>query len=286
MSTRIFVFLLLAGMSLAHADPPKKPAHAKAPAEAVQPPDQIDVDAMARAKDVDSAASSDQSPPADATQVDASAPAGASASGETTAAPADSAAAETPQAAPAETDADTGTGASQAPATDMSPTTAAEPVPEPGAAASATPETPVDSAASDAAAEPADTTTPAADAAATAPVITPDEALRSIAAGCESRATSLLDEAEKADYESVTRDFDAKMRSALPPPKFKEQWESLGRFGKLVARGQSHVGTGEGYTIVIIPLIFEKKNLVAQIACGSDGRIAGFHVAPAPKPQF
>ena len=36
----------------------------------------------------------------------------------------------------------------------------------------------------------------------------------------------------------------------------------------------------------MIPLIFEKTNLVAQIACGSDGRIAGFHVTQAPKPQF
>jgi len=116
----------------------------------------------------------------------------------------------------------------------------------------------------------------------------PSDTEKRIAAGCVARATSLLDEAQKADYGNVTRDFDAKMRTDMPAAKFKQQWESLGQFGKLVARGQSHLGTGEGYTLVMIPLIFEKNNLVAQIACGSDGRIAGFHVTEAPKttPQF
>jgi hypothetical protein len=116
--------------------------------------------------------------------------------------------------------------------------------------------------------------------------LTEESAEKSIAAACTSRAASLLDDAAKADYSSATRDFDAKMRTALPVPKFKQQWESLAQFGKLVARGQSHLGKGEGYTLVMIPLIFEKTNLVAQIACGSDGRIAGFHVTQAPKPQF
>jgi hypothetical protein len=68
----------------------------------------------------------------------------------------------------------------------------------------------------------------------------------------------------------------------MPPPKLKDAWDQLSQFGKLVARGQSHLGAGDGYTIVIIPLIFEKANLVAQIACGTDGRIAGFYVKPAP----
>lgn len=109
---------------------------------------------------------------------------------------------------------------------------------------------------------------------------------RSLAASCIARATSMLDDAQKSDFAGATRDFDAKMRTDMPPPKLKQQWDSLAQFGKLVARGQSHLGTGQGYTIVMIPLIFEKTNLVAQIACGSDGRVAGFHVTQAPKPKL
>lgn len=119
--------------------------------------------------------------------------------------------------------------------------------------------------------------------AADAPVETEE---RSLAASCVARATSMLDDAQKSDFAGATRDFDAKMRTDMPAPKLKAQWDSLAQFGKLVARGQSHLGTGQGYTIVMIPLIFEKTNLVAQIACGSDGRVAGFHVTQAPKPKL
>lgn len=105
-----------------------------------------------------------------------------------------------------------------------------------------------------------------------------------LAAACEARATALLDAAQKGDYAAATRDFDAKMRSALPVAKFKQAWESLAQFGALQARGQSHPATGEGYLVVTIPLIFEKANLYAQTACGSDGRIAGFFVKPLEVP--
>ena len=102
----------------------------------------------------------------------------------------------------------------------------------------------------------------------------------SIAAGCEARATSLLDAAQKRDYAGATRDFDAKMRSALPPPKFKQAWESLAQFGSLQGRGQAHPMKGDGYIAITIPLIFDKANLYAQVACGSDGRVAGFYIKP------
>lgn len=145
------------------------------------------------------------------------------------------------------------------------PPTSTESAPEAPAAASSTP-----------APKSADTSFPAP--ALTAPP--PDSQEKRIAAGCEARATSLLDAAQKGDFATATRDFDAKMRTALPAAKFKEMWASLAQFGALQARGQSHPGKGEGYYMVMTPLIFDKQNLVAQVACGSDGRIAGFYVKP------
>jgi len=108
---------------------------------------------------------------------------------------------------------------------------------------------------------------------------------RRAASACEARAKSLLDAAQKGDYAAATRDFDAKMRSALPVPKFKQAWESLAQFGALQARGQSHPIKGEGYIAVTVPLVFEKANLYAQVACGSDGLVAGFYVKPLETPQ-
>ena len=239
MSIRVFAFALLAVASLGYAAPPKKTN----PPPTQDPADSIDVDAIARAKDADSA-----TPPAEDAPPQAVEP---SSEGVPT------------EATPAEVP------PSDAPAADATPATA----PEASVA-------PADAPTRETAAAPADASI---DATKPPP---PSEGEKRIAAGCVSRATSLLDEAQKADYGAVTRDFDAKMRTDMPAAKFKQQWESLAQFGKLVARGQSHLGTGEGYTLVMIPLIFEKTNLVAQIACGSDGRIAGFHVTEAPKPQF
>jgi hypothetical protein len=90
----------------------------------------------------------------------------------------------------------------------------------------------------------------------------------------------LLDAAQKGDFANATRDFDATMRGAMPPAKLRQAWESLAQFGRLQARGQSHPMTSDGYVAITIPLIFDKANLYAQVACGSDGRIAGFYVKP------
>ncbi|WP_306580903.1 DUF3887 domain-containing protein [Dokdonella sp.] len=107
-----------------------------------------------------------------------------------------------------------------------------------------------------------------------------DDAARSLVKSCEARATALLDAAQKGDFTAATRDFDATMRSALPVPKFRAAWESLAQFGTLQARGQSHAADVQGYIAITIPLLFDKGNLYAQVACGSDGRIAGFYIKP------
>lgn len=114
---------------------------------------------------------------------------------------------------------------------------------------------------------------------------TPGDDQRRIAAACEARATSLLDAAQKGDYAGATRDFDAKMRAGLPALKFKQAWESLAQFGALTARGQTHLATDDGYIAVTVPLLFEKANLYAQVACGSDGRVAGFYIKPLEMPK-
>jgi hypothetical protein len=114
---------------------------------------------------------------------------------------------------------------------------------------------------------------------------TQDPAEQRLAKACEARATSLLDAAQKGDFAGATKDFDAKMRTGLPVPKFKQAWESLAQFGALTARGQSHPAAADGYIAVTIPLLFEKANLYAQVACGSDGRVAGFYVKPLAAPK-
>jgi len=235
MPIRVLAFALLITSSLAAAAPQNTSQEQTVPpTDSAQSAQEIDVDAMARAKDAAAATPSPVDAPPEATPTEA-------------APPPEAVLPETPPEAPAQT---------------------AEP---PQAAAE--PEAPV--------------TGKGVPSKPLVTVPTPAQVEeKSIAVACASRAAALLDDAEKADYGNATRAFDAKMRTDLPAAKFKAQWETLSQFGKLTARGQSHLSKGEGYTVVMIPLIFEKTNLVAQINCGSDGRIAGFHVTQAPKPQF
>ena len=242
MWNRVFACAVLIGASTALAAPPTD-----APVVAAAPQD-IDVDALARAKDVDAKA-------ADATLTPEPAEAAAEAASAT----------EPVAATPATETADSAVG--EVPATQAdAPVAEAKPA-EPSA----------DAVGADTAA------TGKADSEASPAAIAGSEEQR-LAASCVARATRLLDDAQKGDYAAATRDFDAKMASALPPAKFGEAWNQLAQFGKLKARGQSHTLKGDGYIAVTIPLIFDKKSLYAQIACGSDGRIAGFYVKPLEIP--
>jgi cytoskeletal protein RodZ len=248
MSIRVLALALLAGVAVAQAAPPKKPPKTD-PATLQQAPESLDVDAMARAKDESAATPADAVTPPPAEPPSEAPPA----------------ATPTPEAAP-----------SESPAAAVPPSETTPPVEAPPATEASAPAEPAP------AAQAPETGKPAAETA-ESPA---DTEARSLAASCAARATNLLDDAQKADFGGATRDFDAKMRTDMPPAKLKQQWESMAQFGKLVARGQSHLSSGQGYTLVMVPLIFEKTNLVAQIACGTDGRIAGFHVTQAPKPKL
>lgn len=244
---------LLACLS-AQAAPKKQaaPAPAKETTTQEAPSAEIDVDAMARAKDGKPTEPLAQ-PSADSatTEVPATATPAAAASDDA------SASTDAGTAAPTET---------QTPAAEKSAEPAAEASPDVSAKAAPAPAAPDDRM----------TGRPSP----LAPEPPPSTTEKSIAAGCEARAAGLLDAAQKGDYATATRDFDAKMRTAMPQPKFKQAWESLAQFGRLQGRGQSHPMKGDGYIAITIPLIFDKANLYAQIACGSDGRIAGFYVKP------
>ncbi len=234
MSIRALACLLLLAVASAQAATP-----AKKKAEPAAPPQEIDVDALARAKDVGAQQQAGDGAAAEAPPAQAEAAAAEPAPAE----PAVEAAATEPAATE---HAATENAASKSPAAKVPKTVA-----EPGKSQ---------------------------DALALTPPIDAQE--KRLATSCESRSASLLDAAQKGDFAAATKDFDAKMRGAMPAPKLKETWGQLAQFGALQARGQSHPAKGEGYFIVMTPLIFEKATLVAQIACGSDGRIAGFHVKP------
>lgn len=100
---------------------------------------------------------------------------------------------------------------------------------------------------------------------------------------CMVKTTALLDALDKGDYASAGRDFNAQVRAGAPADKLKTVWESLPqKFGARGSRGAAQNGTSNGYIVITVPLAFQNGNLAAQVACGADGKIAGFHVMLVP----
>ena len=98
-------------------------------------------------------------------------------------------------------------------------------------------------------------------------------------------ATRLLDRLDAGAFTDAEAMFSPEMAAAVPADKLKAVWESLpAQAGKATGRGTAKATAGGGGTLVEIPLQYEKAALLGRIAVGSDGRIVGFQVQPAPAP--
>lgn len=98
-------------------------------------------------------------------------------------------------------------------------------------------------------------------------------------------ATRLLDRMNAGEYAQAESMFTAEMAKAVPAAKLKAVWESLpAQAGTAKGRGDPTVDTQGGTTLVTVPLLYEKTELVAKVAVAADGRIAGFLIQPAPPP--
>ncbi|HET7612143.1 MAG TPA: DUF3887 domain-containing protein [Rhodanobacteraceae bacterium] len=100
---------------------------------------------------------------------------------------------------------------------------------------------------------------------------------------CSHAARGFLDDLEKGDFKTATANFDGQMEAAVSPDKLGETWKSLAaRFGRLESRGNPQTVMYRDMPVVTTPLHFAKGDLVSQLACDSEGRIAGFYVRPVP----
>lgn len=109
--------------------------------------------------------------------------------------------------------------------------------------------------------------------------------------GCIEATQGFLGDLSKSDYKAATANFDDKLQAALGPDKLATVWQSVAaQFGKLESQGSPQNMMYQGYAVVTVPLTFEKGAIAARLACGADGKFAGFHLvpvasaAPAPSP--
>jgi hypothetical protein len=103
----------------------------------------------------------------------------------------------------------------------------------------------------------------------------------SVHALCEAHTDALFGALDEARYDAATADFDAALRARDSAAKLRRDYESLpSKFGKPLGRGRPHVGDMAGHAVVMVPLIFERGTLTAEVHCGGDGSITDFRLLP------
>ena len=96
-------------------------------------------------------------------------------------------------------------------------------------------------------------------------------------------ASQVLDHLNAGEYAQVEQLFGAQMAAAVPEDKLKSVWESLpGMVGAATGRGEAQTAEQNGATLVMIPLHFEKGEMLAKFAFDAEGKIVGFLIQPAP----
>ncbi len=97
-----------------------------------------------------------------------------------------------------------------------------------------------------------------------------------------------LDHLVKGELDAVIAGFDATMTSALPKSQLATVWTALGsQAGTYKSHGKAEMSEQGGYRVALIPMAFEKGDLLAKLVYDSDGKIAGLFFLPAPsKPAF
>ncbi|WP_449427757.1 DUF3887 domain-containing protein [Rhodanobacter umsongensis] len=98
---------------------------------------------------------------------------------------------------------------------------------------------------------------------------------------CQATSKRMLDHLDQADYAGATADFNDRMKAALGADQLAKVWPAVAQqFGARGAREPARLSEVEGYALVDTPLHYGHSLIDAQVACGVDGKVAGFHIKP------
>ena len=99
-----------------------------------------------------------------------------------------------------------------------------------------------------------------------------------------TRARQVIDSLSTNDWDAITAQFDAAMRSALTADSLAAAWtQTVCTVGGFESRGDTTVSRSGHVTVTNTPLGFEAGELVARVSFQDDGSIAGlFLTVPEP----
>jgi len=97
----------------------------------------------------------------------------------------------------------------------------------------------------------------------------------------ETKTRDLVFCLQRHDFAGASRDFDAGMRIAMPPPSFQTMWSALeSKQGPVKDVEQVDVGQAEGYWITIATTRFTRGRLGVKVVYNQKSEVAGFFIVP------
>lgn len=99
---------------------------------------------------------------------------------------------------------------------------------------------------------------------------------------CDGTAGKVLTAMNKGDFDGATKSFDPKLKAT--GDTLQKAWGNLtGKFGKAKTIGNASQGQQvKGYTVVLVPMQFEKGRVGAQAACRPDGKLVMLQFGTMP----
>lgn len=95
------------------------------------------------------------------------------------------------------------------------------------------------------------------------------------------RAKRLIEQFRDGQFDQAAVSWDSTMAKQLPPSKLAEVWKQLtSQVGALGNTGTGSVVEQGASRVVMLPLTFERAELVAQIAYDSQNRVTGLFFVP------
>ena len=103
------------------------------------------------------------------------------------------------------------------------------------------------------------------------PAPTPASAAQT--ASCGGVANKAITAMNKGDFDGATQSFDPQAKPASD--KLQQAWGSLTKqYGKVQSIGAANKGQRvQGYTVVLVPMQFDKGPVGAEAGCGANGQL-------------
>ena len=100
--------------------------------------------------------------------------------------------------------------------------------------------------------------------------------------GAADKATEILDDWLHERYAEVRRDFDARMVEQCTVEMLEAvRGQTRQTAGEPVELGTGAVSVSSGYTVVDVPIAFERAQVTGRVAFDADERVAGFFILPS-----